>query len=235
MKLKFYNMKNHRNPNFDKFPSWEGLGWVVFTHTACRISLIKGVFSFVPILTLLFLTFNFNVTLNGQVSIGLDVAQSYEEYLFNTKWTLSECNIQKSENHINHKRIGNWDEFVEALKNDFPINQMAFEFGDWYAFELTKAGFFIDTFAVNHNTTNKINGHWVIDDTGGTDGHTIFNIYADENDCPNCDVNFDFVLEIIDDQQFIISFVQSYNAGIVNNGYKPKDNYVDIQLVFVKE
>lgn len=196
------------------------------------------------IIICLSLSFNLTLELNGQVSIGLDITQSYEEYLFNTKWTLSECNIQKSENHINHKRIGNWDEFVGALKNDFPINQMAFEFGDWYAFELTKAGFFIDTFAVNHNTTNntknRINGHWVIDDngdTGGTDGngHTIFNIYADENDCLNCDVNFDFVLEILDDQQFIISFVQSYNTGIVNNGYKPKDNYVDIQLVFVKE
>lgn len=113
-------------------------------------------------------------------------AQVEEHYLFNTNWTLSEYEIID----VNEVYEGKaFEERIQEFLPDFIERKTHFEFGEQNNF----------TFEIEEKQT--LNGLWQIEDQ-------VFNIYSNQSHCDKCNVDFDFQLETLEEDSFVISFSQ---------------------------
>lgn len=113
-------------------------------------------------------------------------AQVEEHYLLNTNWTLSEYEIID----VNEVYKGKaFEERIQEFLPEFIEGKTHFEFGEQNDF----------TFEIEDKQT--LNGLWQIKDQ-------VFNIYSDQTNCDKCNVDFDFQLEVLEKDSFVISFSQ---------------------------
>jgi len=142
----------------------------------------------------------FMILLNMHLTVS---AQNYDTYLEHTSWTLTEYAIIDMNNIYEGKAF---QDRIQEFVGEFVENKTFFEFDENHKF----------SFIMEAKPT--ILGKWVIVDDGN-----IFNIYADENTGNSYDVNFDFNLETLNQEYFIISFKQD-----------EKDTTFQFNLIFSK-
>jgi len=128
-------------------------------------------------------------------------AQVEDHALFDTKWTLSQYEIIDLNEVYKGKAF---EERIQEFLPDYVEGKTHFEFGaqNDFVFEIEKR--------------ETLNGLWQIKDE-------VFNIYSDQTNCNRCGVDFDFQLETLEKDSFVISFSQ-----------KEKDTIFKFKLHFTK-
>lgn len=134
---------------------------------------------------LLNILFMFMVLLNMHLAVS---AQNYTTYLDNTSWTLTKYEIIDINQIYEGKAL---QDRIQEFVGEFAENKTFFEFDKNHKF----------SFIMEAKPT--IIGQWAVVEDG-----RVFNIYADESTGNSYEVNFDFTLEHISEDKFIISMKQ---------------------------